>query len=96
MEKVNLKNLRCGEKLVGMIMCVGGEMLMTLYRGPVVKVFWSPRHQSPKDIQSSTSVATTAVNKDWIIGSVLMIAATLAWSLLFILQVIIYFRGICF
>jgi hypothetical protein len=29
-------------------------------------------------------------NKDWIIGSVLIIAATLAWSALFILQVIIY------
>jgi len=59
-------------------------MLMTLYRGPIVRMFWSPHHQSSKHNQ--TSAGTAAGSKDWMVGSVLMVGATLAWSILFILQ----------
>jgi hypothetical protein len=84
MERVNIKSLRSQAKIVGTIVCVGGAMLMTLYKGPIVKMVWSAHHQSPQ-----TSAAAAIDNKNWIIGSVLIIAATLAWSGLFILQVII-------
>jgi len=81
MERVNIKSLRSQAKIVGTIVCVGGAMLMTLYKGPIVKMVWSAHHQSPQ-----TSAAAAIDNKNWIIGSVLIIAATLAWSGLFILQ----------
>jgi len=81
MENVNIKKLRSQAKIVGTIVCVGGAMLMTLYKGPIVKMVWSAHHQSPQ-----TSAAAAIDNKNWIIGSVLIIAATLAWSGLFILQ----------
>ena len=79
---------------MGMIVSLVGAMLMTFCKGPVVNMLWSPHHQSPKDQQASTPAAPGTDNKDWIVGSVLMIAATLAWSVLFILQVVIYFSHI--
>eukprot|EP00253_Pinus_taeda_P001357 PITA_01357 len=83
MEKVNIKNLRSQAKIVGTIVCVGGALLMTLYKGPIVPMLWSPHNQSP---ETSSTAASTTDNKAWIIGSLLIIAATLAWSALFILQ----------
>jgi drug/metabolite transporter (DMT)-like permease len=85
METVNIRQLRSQAKIVGTIVCVAGAMLMTLYKGPIVKMVWSPHHNSPKDNQTSAKDAAVD-NKHWIMGSLLLIAATLAWSGLFILQ----------
>eukprot|EP00253_Pinus_taeda_P000604 PITA_00604 len=83
METVNIKKLRSQAKIAGTIVCVAGAMLMTLYKGPIVPMLWSPHHQSP---ETSFSAVSAIDNNDWIIGSLLIIAATLAWSALFILQ----------
>lgn len=81
MEKVNLKKLIYQVKVLGTLVTVGGAMLMTLYKGPIVEMVWS------KHARSSTSNSTATHDKDWVKGSILVILATLAWSALFIIQV---------
>ncbi|KAF6149399.1 hypothetical protein GIB67_016937 [Kingdonia uniflora] len=81
MENVNLKKVRCQAKVVGTIVTVGGAMLMTLYKGPVMNLFWA-KHE---DLHTSGG-SNGSSDKDWFKGSILLIIATLAWAALFILQ----------
>ncbi|XVF24524.1 hypothetical protein REPUB_Repub13aG0135600 [Reevesia pubescens] len=80
MEKIDVKKVRCQAKIVGTMVTVGGAMLMTLYKGPIVELFWS------KNIHLKSSNATDITDKDWVKGSILLIIATLAWASLFVLQ----------
>ncbi|GMI83309.1 Usually multiple acids move in and out Transporters 9 [Hibiscus trionum] len=82
MEKIDVKKVRCQAKIVGTMVTVAGAMLMTLYKGPIVELFWS------KNIHSETSANGTTGNsdKDWVKGSILLILATFAWASLFVLQ----------
>lgn len=85
MEILDMKKIRCQAKVVGTAVTVAGAMLMTLYKGNVVNMFWS------KYIHPSTyEPTTTAVDadKDWVKGSILLIIATFAWASFFILQVL--------
>lgn len=82
MEKVDIKMVRSQTKIAGTVVCVGGAMLMTLYKGPIVPIFGRANHNhfAPP---SSSSVNS---DKDWTVGSLLLVAACLAWAAFFILQ----------
>ncbi|XP_055807730.1 WAT1-related protein At5g07050-like [Solanum dulcamara] len=77
MEKVNLKKIGCQAKVLGTIVTMGGAILMTLYKGHVVNLFWS------NHINSSGTY-----DKEWLKGSIHLIFATFAWASFFILQAI--------
>ncbi|KAK9289641.1 hypothetical protein L1049_007799 [Liquidambar formosana] len=85
MEKVDIKKVRCQAKVVGTIVTVAGAMLMTLYKGDVIKMVWS-EHIHPS--KSYVPAASGAADKDWLKGSILLIIATFAWASFFILQAI--------
>lgn len=83
MEKVDIKKVRSQTKIAGTVVCVGGAMLMTLYKGPIVPIFGRTHHNHFASPSSSSSVNS---DKDWTKGSILLVAACLAWAAFFILQ----------
>jgi len=83
MEKIDVKKVMYQAKIVGTIVTVGGAMLMTLYKGPIVEMFWS-KHVHPRKSYITDTTGTT--DKDWFKGSIFLIIATFAWASLFILQ----------
>lgn len=85
MEKVDIKKVRCQAKVVGTLVTVAGAMLMTMYKGHVIKLLWSNvGHQyHPANITTNSND-----DKDWVKGSILLILATLAWASFFILQAV--------
>ncbi|XP_050230769.1 WAT1-related protein At5g07050 [Mercurialis annua] len=83
MEILDMKKIRCQAKLVGTVITVAGAMLMTLYKGPILEMFWSKYIHPRKSYVTDTNGTT---DKDWLKGSILLIIATLAWASLFVLQ----------
>lgn len=83
-----MKKVRCQAKVVGTAVTVAGAMIMTLYKGPIVELFWT-QHAHPHD-KSDATTSTASSDKDWFLGSIFLIIATLAWASLFVLQVRAY------
>lgn len=83
MEKVNIKKVIYQAKVVGTVITVAGAMLMTLYKGPLVEMVWTAHRHS--GVAGGGGSKETS-DRDWFIGCILLIIATLAWASLFILQ----------
>ncbi|XP_047974812.1 WAT1-related protein At5g07050-like [Salvia hispanica] len=86
MEKVNIKKVIYQAKVVGTVITVAGAMLMTLYKGPLVEMVWTAHRHSTSGSSSSDDTSKDSSDRDWFIGCILLIIATLAWASLFILQ----------
>ncbi|GLJ34250.1 hypothetical protein SUGI_0688230 [Cryptomeria japonica] len=81
MEKVSIADIRSQVKIVGTVVCVGGAMVMTLYKGPPI---FQPHPHTPNHNQTSAKPTTTS--REWIQGSLLLVASCLAWAAFFVLQ----------
>ncbi|KAK3138403.1 hypothetical protein QOZ80_5AG0368460 [Eleusine coracana subsp. coracana] len=88
MEKLDMKRVRCQAKIAGTLVTVAGAMLMTLYKGPLMELAWT-KHAHPAHGGAAEAPAAAAGDisgRDWFLGSMFVIIATLAWASLFILQ----------
>jgi drug/metabolite transporter (DMT)-like permease len=86
MEKVEMKKVRCQAKIAGTLVTVAGAMLMTLYKGPLMQLAWTKHSSSGGGAEASAPPAADISGRDWFLGSLFIIVATLAWAFLFILQ----------
>ncbi|KAL3651061.1 hypothetical protein CASFOL_007464 [Castilleja foliolosa] len=75
LEKVNVKHSSGRAKVVGALVCVGGAILLTVYKGMPLFHFATSSHNS-----------VNVGGGKWAIGSVALFVGTLFWSSWFLLQ----------
>jgi hypothetical protein len=88
-ERVNLKQIRSIAKVIGTLVTFAGALMMILYKGPPIHLFYSPNtaHQASHNTQNL---------KHWVSGTLFLLLGCVAWSSFFILQaIIILFLKIC-
>ncbi|KAI4982304.1 WAT1-related protein At1g44800-like [Hordeum vulgare subsp. vulgare] len=80
MEKVRLRSLHSQAKIAGTVLTVAGAVLMVLYHGPVVQFPWTKGQHHAGGAAAGTDPAA------WLKGTIMTIAACVAWSGFFVLQ----------
>ncbi|XP_023000514.1 WAT1-related protein At4g08300-like isoform X3 [Cucurbita maxima] len=78
MEIVDLKNPRGIAKVVGTSVSLGGVMIMTFYKGPIIRNPWHPFIH----IQHKAS----NLHENWLKGSLLTVSSCISWALSYIMQ----------
>ncbi|KAK4796861.1 hypothetical protein SAY86_029187 [Trapa natans] len=96
MEKVNLHESSGKAKVTGSLICVGGVMLLTLYRGVTL---FEPSHGStynPASMESHSGKMSSANRTQrWVLSSMALVMGSVLWSSWFLLQSIIGKRYPC-
>ncbi|XAR73235.1 hypothetical protein NMG60_11007139 [Bertholletia excelsa] len=67
-------------KVAGMVLCLGGVVVLALYRGPCFKLFHHPL------LSGSSQDHNPYSQESWIKGCLLMVACTLCWSVWIVFQ----------
>ncbi|KAH1118473.1 hypothetical protein GYH30_047297 [Glycine max] len=80
-EKVDMKKLSAKAKVLGTFVCIGGALMLILYKGvPLI-------NQQPEHIADKGTIRSSASKlKKWIIGSLLLTAGCFLWSSWFLIQ----------
>lgn len=77
LEKFSVKSLPGQAKVFGMAVCIGGAVIVSLYKGPVILIPWSPRgHVQKANIISGDRADV----KEWTKGCLLIVIANIVWS----------------
>ncbi|KAG6595300.1 WAT1-related protein, partial [Cucurbita argyrosperma subsp. argyrosperma] len=83
LEKVKIKSIRSQAKIVGTIATVGGAMIMTLIKGPILELFWvNEKADHQQQQRGDISLQHT------IKGSIMITIGCFSWACFMILQAI--------
>ncbi|WCJ22545.1 nodulin MtN21 /EamA-like transporter family protein [Euphorbia peplus] len=82
LEKVNMKSKAGKAKVLGAIICMGGAMVLCLYKGVPLKNI----HDMTDSMNQSHTKANSNETQRWIVGSMFLMAACLSFSSWFLLQ----------
>ncbi|XVF72906.1 hypothetical protein PTKIN_Ptkin12aG0158200 [Pterospermum kingtungense] len=85
LEKVNIGNKAGRAKVVGTLVCIGGAMVLTLYKG---KSLAGSNSNATTHIVNYANTRISSKKKEirWAIGSVFLAAGSIFWSSWFLLQ----------
>uniref|UniRef100_A0A1J3ISB0 WAT1-related protein n=1 Tax=Noccaea caerulescens TaxID=107243 RepID=A0A1J3ISB0_NOCCA len=82
MEKVKIVEVRSQAKIIGTLVALGGALVMTLYKGPLIPLPWS----SPILDQHNGHTNSSQDHNHWVAGTLLIFLACVAWSCFYVLQ----------
>ncbi|KAA8527756.1 hypothetical protein F0562_035375 [Nyssa sinensis] len=77
LEVVDIRHPRGMAKILGTLVSLAGVMVMTVYKGPVMRNLWHPLIH----IQGNA-----VTHENWLKGSVLTVASCITWSIWYIMQ----------
>ncbi|KAJ1376898.1 EamA domain [Sesbania bispinosa] len=80
LERIDMKKIRSVAKVMGTLVTFGGALLMTLYKGPQIHLFYSPNTTQQHGTHSPQAL------KHWLSGTLFLLLGCVAWSSFFILQ----------
>ncbi|XP_043709561.1 WAT1-related protein At1g09380-like [Telopea speciosissima] len=83
LERVGIKKRSGKAKVLGTILCVGGAMLMSVYKGRFINIMESSIHWRYAESMHKTDSSTKS---NMFLGPLLIFAGCIAWSLWFIIQ----------
>ncbi|MED6160307.1 hypothetical protein PIB30_050271 [Stylosanthes scabra] len=87
LETLNIKCKSGKAKILGTIVCVGGALLLTLYKGkPLFDVSHYESSATMRSAMKQRSYPPTRTIEKWSLGVIALILGTLFWSSWFILQ----------
>ncbi|GMI87094.1 Usually multiple acids move in and out Transporters 15 [Hibiscus trionum] len=82
LERVEIGRVRSQVKVAGTVVTVGGAMLMTLIKGPILELPWT----KGRNHHSGRSGTSRVHNKDLVIGALMLIAGCCCWTCFIISQ----------
>ncbi|KAF8110669.1 hypothetical protein N665_0080s0004 [Sinapis alba] len=82
MEKVKIAEVRSQAKISGTLVALGGALVMTLYKGPLIPLPWS----NPDMDQHNGHNNSSQDHNHWVAGTLLILLGCVAWSCFYVLQ----------
>lgn len=85
LETVNIKGNRGRAKILGTVVCIGGALLLTLYKGK--PLFSYSQSDADRHMVSAVKLASPPRNTGrWTTGVIALVVGTVLWSSWFLLQ----------